>query len=71
MLKAHTSPNSARLDSYVLGANYIYPLDMDQAQSPKKGAGFVKMCLKWPHVNDLTLLHGTQAFALVLEGVRW
>lgn len=45
-------------------------LDIGSNSINKNKACFIKMHLKWPHVDGIVLFHGTHAFVLELEGKK-
>ena len=52
----------------LLRADNTNPLDIVLSSTPKNCAGFIKMQLKHPQVDNMALLRGTCALALELEG---
>jgi len=58
-------------DGILLGTHYINSLDIRLSSVIKNRAGFIKMHLKPPRVDNMALVQGTCGFALELEGVKW
>lgn len=50
-----------------IGSTYSNPIDIGTNAVTKKWAGFIKVHLKKPHQDGMTLLKGHRAFVMKME----